>query len=295
MEVLIRLGGATDHRTLLQATSRRKLRTALAQGEVVRVGHGRFALPTADEGLKAAARLSGVASHLSAAAHHGWKLAHRPERPSVIVPRNRKLPAHRRSGVDVRWRDLAEHEWHGLVTEPHRTVIDCAKDLPFPDALAVADSALRSRAVDPDRLEQLALLLPSNGRTQALRVVAEASPLAANPFESALRAIALDVPGLDLRPQVWIQERGFSGRPDLVDRDRRLVVEAESFEFHGRRKALHRDCERYNALVLRGWTVVRFSWEHVMLEPDYVRDALVAVLQRPDERATLPPTLLWTA
>ena len=233
VEALTRLGGAADHRTLLRVTSRRRLRTALTRGEIVKVGHGRYALPTADDGLQAAARLTGIASHLSAAAQHGWQLAHRPERPSIIVPRNRKLPPHRRSGVDVRWRDLAPHERDGLVTEPHRTVIDCAKDLPFAEAVAVADSALRNRDVDPEHLERLALALPSNGRTQALRVVTEATPLAANPFESVLRAVALDVPGLDLRPQVWIQERGFSGRPDLVDRERRLVVEAESFEFHG--------------------------------------------------------------
>lgn len=36
----------------------------------------------------------------------------------------------------------------------------------------------------------------------------EASGLAANPFESVLRAIALDVAGLDLQPQVVIDEDG---------------------------------------------------------------------------------------
>ena len=102
----------------------------------------------------------------------------------------------------------------------------------------------------------------------------EASGLAANPFESVLRAIALDVPGLDLRPQVVIAEGGWVGRPDLVDTERRLVVEAESFEFHGRRAALRRDCERYTALTLLGWTVLRFAWEHVMFEPAYVAECL---------------------
>lgn len=42
------------------------------------------------------------------------------------------------------------------------------------------------------------------GAPQARRVAQEASHLAANPFESVLRAIALDVPGLNLRPQVVI-------------------------------------------------------------------------------------------
>ncbi len=292
---LIRLGGVADHKTLLRVTTRRRLRRAVAVGEVNQLARGQYALPTADVGRRAAGRLTGVASHLSAAAIHGWKLAHPPEHPTVTVPRNRNVPPHRRVGATVYWRDLPPEDRHGLVTSPHRTVIDCAKDLPFADALAVADSALRDGAVDPETLERLALALPTNGRTAALRVVTSASPLAANPFESVLRAIALDVPELSMRPQVTIDERGFLGRPDLVDVQRRIIAEAESFEFHGKRKALHRDCERYNALVLRGWTVLRFSWEHVMLEPEYVRDALVCAVEGPHGRATLPPTLLWTA
>ena len=50
--------------------------------------------------------------------------------------------------------------------------------------------------------------------------------------------------------------------------------------------------ERYNGLVIRGWRVIRFSWEHVMFEQDYVRDCLVALVEGPFQRATLPPTLL---
>ena len=295
IEVLSRLGGVGDLEQLLRATSRGRVRTSVAKGEVVRVGHGRYALPTAHVGLRTAARLAGVASHASAAAVHGWELGTQPSTPAVIVPRNRKVEPHRRHGAEVRWRNLEPHEYDGRVTSHHRTVIDCARDLAVPEALAIADSALRHRDVDVEELLSLARRLPSNGRTEALRIVSHASALPANPFESMLRGISLDVPGLDLRPQVWIEERGFRGRPDLVDRKRRIVVEAESFEFHGKRKALKRDCERYTALVIRGWIVVRFAWEHVMFERDYVRDCLMALGEGLDRRATLPPTLLYTA
>jgi hypothetical protein len=115
-----------------------------------------------------------------------------------------------------------------------------------------------------------------------------ASELAANPFESVLRAIALDVPRLDLQPQVVIEEDGWIGRPDLVDVERRIVVEADSFEFHGQRSSLKRDCVRYNALVVRGWLVLRFSWEHVMHEPGYVSDCLNRIARRAARQETLP-------
>ncbi|MGH3425613.1 MAG: endonuclease domain-containing protein, partial [Nocardioidaceae bacterium] len=176
----------------------------------------------------------------------------------------------------------------GRVTASGRTVIDCAKTMPFDEALAVADSAIRHRDMSKTRLCELAEQVPSIGRAACLRVAAEADGRAANPFESVLRAIALDVPGLDLVPQVAIGDGGLVVQPDLVDVRRGIVLEADSFEFHGRRKALKRDCERYNALVCRGWIVLRFAWEHVMFEPDYVAAALRAVsVARPRRRATL--------
>jgi very-short-patch-repair endonuclease len=55
-----------------------------------------------------------------------------------------------------------------------------------------------------------------------------------------------------------------------------MVLEAESFEWHGDRAALRRDARRYNAMVVDGWLVLRFSWEDVMFQPEYVRAVLVA-------------------
>ncbi len=45
---------------------------------------------------------------------------------------------------------------------------------------------------------------------------------------------------------------------------------------------MERDCRRYDELVRLGWRVLRFAWEHVMLEPDWV----IGVLARATE---LPP------
>ena len=292
VEALTRLGGVADHASLLEVTSRRKLRTSLARDEVRRVGRNRYALPTADEGRLAAARLSGAASHLSAAMAHRWEIATQPREPMVAVPRNRKVGPQRRKGVDLRWRHVSREELQQHLTEPYRTVLHCARDLPFSEALTVADSALRHGDVDKDRLVAMVLELPSRGRERMLRVATNASAKAANPFESVLRAISLDVPGLHLEPQVVIADRGFRGRPDLVDVQRKIVVEADSYRFHAGRRAFSRDCERYNALVIRGWTVLRFTWEQVMFEADRVRDAL-RVLVRPHERALLTSSLLW--
>ncbi len=120
------------------------------------------------------------------------------------------------------------------------------------------------------------------GPAAVRRGLAIADGLADNPFESALRALGIDVPGLRLQPQRVIPG---IGRPDLVDPELRLVVEADSFEFHGRRSMLKRDCERYNAFVADGWLVVRFSWEHVMFAPAYVDRVLRSVVRLRGERS----------
>lgn len=118
VEVLERMGGVATRGALIRATSRAAVDAALAGGEVVVLARGRYALAAADHALKAAHRLTGVASHESAALHHGWAVLHTPKQPHVS-------------------RRLAE----------------------------------------------------------------AADPRAANPFESALRGIALEVAGLSVSPQ----------------------------------------------------------------------------------------------
>ena len=290
-------GGVGARKPLVESVGKRALRSAVATGIVVRVGRGRYALPDLDYSVTEAARLSATVSHRSAALRHAWSVATAPEQPELTVPRKRHLGSARRGEVALRWRDLpaaAVDRTSGVpVTTPAQTVIDCARDLPWSEALAVADSALRSGTVSRDQLRQAAEAVRTTGRARVLRVVEAADARAANAFESVLRSIALDVPGLHVEPQLRIDERGLRITPDLVDRERRLVIEAESWAFHGHRKALHADCGRYNALVVRGWTVLRFSWEHVMLEPGYVREVLLAFVGEPEGQEALTTSLLW--
>ena len=261
---------------VLDLTSRSRLRVAVRSGLVVRDAKGRYSLPGVDEALRAASRLSAVLIEDSAAQYHGWELKHRPPSPCLAVPRHRTVPAHRRRGVRVRFVDLDPEDVSRQATAPGATVMACAARMPFDEALVVADSALRHRDVTQSGMIRLAEAMPVRYRSRCLRVASLADGSAANPFESVLRAIALGVDGLHVEPQVWVDD---VGRPDLLDRDLGLVIEADSFEFHGRRRALKHDCERYNAFVVGGRLVVRFSFEHVMLEPRYVHGVLDGVVE----------------
>lgn len=213
-------------------------------------------------------------SHTSAALHWGWELKAVPEQPHVTVPEKRKVAPARRAGVVLHRADLHPDDISGMATSPELTVEQCLRTLPFDEGLAVADSALRN-GMAPSTLRRISVSARGPGAPRIRRVCAEATPKAANPFESVLRAIALDVPGLRVEPQRYIAPRL---RPDLVDEDLRVVIEADSFAWHGSRGALRNDARRYNLLVVGGWTVLRFSWEDVMFDPDYVRQVLVDVV-----------------
>lgn len=277
-----RCGGISDAGTLIRLTSRVQLENATIRGLIVRDARGRYALPTAEAGRRTANQLSAVVSHTSAAAHWGWEMKVVPARPTVTVPRKRKVPAGIRTDVDVFWRTLAGGSVTPTqATPPLQTVIDCARWLPFDEALAIADSALRHRSVAHEELSAAASKIRGRGTPAVVRVLGAADGRADNPFESVLRAISLDVPGLRLVPQVEVRGKGRRMvRPDLVDELLRIVAEADSFEHHGSRKALVMDCARYDNLVADGWTVLRFAWEQVMHRPDWVHACLISVTRR---------------
>ncbi|HYO40380.1 MAG TPA: DUF559 domain-containing protein [Nocardioidaceae bacterium] len=274
LTAIYRLGGVASRRALVERTSRPALERALSRGTVVRDAHGRYAVPAAAAAVRAAGALSGTASHRSAATWWGWEQKCPDHDPEVTVPRHRKVRPDRRRGLTVHWADLSDSQVDGPVTTPQRTLVDCLRRLPFDEALAIADSALRHGSLTSAGLVALAAGVAGPGAAKCRRVAGLADARAANPFESVLRALSLSVRGLRLVPQVPITTAGRTLHPDLVDANRRLVVEADSFEWHGSRRALRRDCRRYNALVLQGWVVLRFTWEDVMHDPAYVCDVL---------------------
>lgn len=268
LEAMAELGGVATRARLVRLTSPYLVRRAVTDGEIVRAGRGRYRTVDADRALRRAVELRGMASHVSAAQVHGWEVPFAPDLPWVTVPRNRQVRGPRRA--QIVWADLSDES--GFVTSRVRTVVDCARRCPFPEALAIADSALRA-GVDHQLVARAAAAVRGKGSRAAQRVVAHASPMAANPFESVLRGLALEA-GLAVEPQVEIDLGDRTVRPDLVDRERRLVLEADSWEFHAGKDAFQSDCRRYTDLVVAGWTVLRFTWWQVMHDPQWVLDCL---------------------
>lgn len=273
-QALLEAGGTAAWSELVATFPRADIEMAIARGQLVRLRRGVYGLPGLDRDRVAAAALDGVRDRLSAAVAWGWGVKLPPERAQVLVPRGRNVSVQRRRGTDLRWGSPTDEERCRGVTSRVQTVLDCARFHAFDDALAVADSALRDGVTRTELLLACARL-PRTGRSTAYRVVELADARAANAFESVLRAIVLGIPGADFEPQVWI---GSLGRPDLVDRRHRVIIEGDSFAFHSDASSLNRDMERYNAFVGSGHRVLRFGWRHAMFEQDYVRATVAGVL-----------------
>lgn len=186
--------------------------------------------------------------------------------------------------------DLPAGDVDGSFTTPLRTVLDLARHRPFGTALAAAACALRKRLFLPGDLAAGARGLRGPGCTQARRVAEHADARAASVLESALRAIMIEAGIASFEPQVEIHGDGFFARVDLGHRGRRIALEADSFEHHGHRAALARDCRRYTELTTRGWLVLRFPWEQVMFEPEWVVAMIRAALEIPPAGTSDPTT-----
>jgi hypothetical protein len=140
----------------MRLTTREQLAAAVAAGDIGRDARGRYSLADAHESIRTANALTGALSHSSAALHWGWAVKAVPGHPHVTVRRKRHLTTAQRRSIVAHWRDLGDDEVRDNVTSPARTLLDCITGLPFDEALAIADSALRAGSITPSTLVALA-------------------------------------------------------------------------------------------------------------------------------------------
>jgi hypothetical protein len=204
VDVVCRLGGRARTHALLEHTTRRRLSDAVRAGRLLRPRRGLHVLPELPDAAVVAARAGGVVSHASAAVWWGLALVRVPDAVHITLARGSR--GTRQRGVRYHWSPvLATTAATTPVTPVLQTVLDCAAEMPFDEALAVADSALAFCLVNRGALLAAALASPRTGRGRRLRVARHADGRSANAFESRLRAIVLDAGMTGFVPQVEIQ------------------------------------------------------------------------------------------
>ena len=183
-ERLGELGGIATRGTLLRTCDRNDLDRAVRGGDILRIARGRYALAVVDEGRQAAARIGGALALTSAALHHGWAVKNVPDRPQVMVSRGRRIDTRGRE-VDVHRAELAPEDVEEGITIPEVTLAHCLRRLPFDEALAIADSALRS-GVPGSVLTRIADAAKGPGSPQMRRVAQLCQPTRGQPVRVRL-------------------------------------------------------------------------------------------------------------
>ncbi|GIJ00121.1 hypothetical protein Slu03_24980 [Sediminihabitans luteus] len=179
------------------------------------------------------------------------------------------------------------------VTSLERTVVDCARVLPMPGALVVADSALRLGA----RPALLATLVDEavgrRGVRQARRVVELADGTSESPGETLVRWVALDAGLPPLVGQVAVHTWQGAFRLDAGWPDVRVGIEFDGKVKYGGglygdpQERLLAEKARHDAIVEAGWTLLRVTWAD-LADPESLASRLRSARSRAFGRPRRP-------
>lgn len=186
-----------------------------------------------------------------------------PRRSSRLVSRaSRETGRHR---VVVRRRS-ARHERGTHLPRLARTQ-------PRLIAVRAVESALRQQQLDRAQLVTLATKArgwPGGRRMQVAMALAD--PRSESLLETAGRLLLSDAGLVPAEVQLPIRDEDghLAARADLGWPAQQVVVAFDGLTPHTARAAFRHDRRRQNALMNRGWLVLRFTWEDVFARPAYV-------------------------
>jgi very-short-patch-repair endonuclease len=282
----------------------RAIRNLLEDGSLVRHERGVYA---ANVGASASPELVRIQAHDAASsgqshiythtsAAHIWGLSVWRARPVVhvahasrrgdggplgdVVRHNQRIPAR-----DVRLVDALR------VTSLERTIVDCARLLPFEQAVVIADSGL-SRGADEAVLQRLV----SEGKaTRGIRKVREAL-LAADgrsesPAESRFRLLLAEWNLPEPELQLWIQTATGHERVDFGWPNRRIVIEVHGygkyFDYLPIDEKVAQQQAREARLLAAGWRVLNVYWPELD-DPVALGKKVKAFVRTPHAAVQLP-------
>jgi hypothetical protein len=253
--------------------SPRQIRTRMARGEWARVVHGVYRIGASQATWEAqlqahllAAGSDAVASHRTAAVLHGLEGFHRAT-PEISIPRHR---SYRHPAVKVhRSNDLHLVSFEtrdGLqVTSPVRTLLDLAGVVPPSKVHRALEDALRRDLVSWTGVTRCLVAHARHGRPgiAPLRSIVDKHRDEVVATESGFEFLVsclLQEAGLPPPvPQHPVELAGRAFRVDLAYPADKLAIELDG-SVHREKPTFETDRPRQNALILAGWTVLRYTW-----------------------------------
>jgi very-short-patch-repair endonuclease len=283
--------GVIAHRQLIAAgLSDGQIDTLRRRGDLMRfvdrrgIWRARACTATPLTGPWAAALASGaVISHRSAAAVHGYC---QPPTGMVHVTVGDRSRIRIAPGIRVHRVPLADEDVavvRGLrVAIGERAILECLRTEPLRDGRDLLDRALVEKWITEHDLDRE--LEESGGRwgsakLRRLRVeCSQGDSISERKLHSLLRGARIR--GWTANAPVDV---GFAIlKFDVVFPRLKLILEVDGWRTHTEKARFQTDRTRQNAVVERGWRVLRFTWFDVTERPDYVLNRVRrAIAQQP--------------
>ena len=286
MAVLEQAGGFATTEQLLRVMTRQQLDVQVKNGGLVRVWYGVYAVqqPNLLGRLAALDIFMGrhaVACMGTAAALHGFDTEN-TNAIHVLDPGIRMRPTvglmvHQRTGAPL------QRVSGRLATAPAWTVVEVARQLGRPRALATLDAALRSMRCTRNDIESA--IAEQRGRRGIVAVRALlpfADGRAESAMESEARLVMIDH-GLPL-PELQYPIYGRHGemwRVDFAWPEVRVAAEYESIDWHVGRDEMLRDKTRWGKIQELGWTIIPIVVHDVRRQPAQLAQRIAGHLDRP--------------
>lgn len=257
--------GGVSRRTTLAAAGHPKSAVArlVEAGRLLALRRLWVALPDADPLARAAAARGVVTTCVTLAGHLGLWVRERGPAHVAAAPHSARIEV--AEGAKVHWAaPLVPRHPDALFDSVENMLALVATCQPFEDALAIWESALRRRLVDPLALGRL----PLDGR--AVTLLQAANPFTDSGLETYVR-IRLKWLGLRIQSQAWIAGH----RVDFLIGDR-LVLQIDGGHHVGAQR--ESDIEHDARLTLMGFHVIRVGYRQVMFDWPSVQDLITRAI-----------------
>ncbi|CAH0248702.1 type IV toxin-antitoxin system AbiEi family antitoxin domain-containing protein [Microbacterium foliorum] len=260
--------------------SGRRISSAVARGDLVRIRRDRYALPSTPQDVISAVRIGGRVSCLTLLVSVGVFVHHCRRLHVLVTPGSSRLRLSKETESVLHWRvrssvdrclhaaPIAEAVAHSVYCQTPR------------DALATLDSVLHHAVMTYEELADLFASLPA--RFRALLALVDAS--AASGPETYMRLI-LKAMGVSYETQVYLEGVGYV---DFVV-DGWLIIECDSKEFHEGWEKQVQDRARDIAAARLGYVTVRPLAKELLGDHTAVREALEQIIEVMGARFTDGP------
>jgi hypothetical protein len=287
-----------------QGFDTREVRKLRQRGDLVQLRRGAYAREQAGERTVEQAhrdlicatmpqlREGAVVSHASAAVLHGLPVWSRAI-DRVHVTRNRSGGGKRRSLVQVHASPLGDEDVVSVggidVTSLTRTVLDLCRTIPFEQAVAAGDWALRLGVPAHALEEALALREGWPGTRQARRALAflDRRSESAGESVSRVRIHEAGLPAPVPQREIYGSDGRLVGRVDFCWEEQQTVGEFDGKIKYGRllkpgqavEEVLFEEKRREDALRDLGWQIVRWLWADLYRQ-SVIRDRVLRAFAR---------------